>query len=96
MKRLREEFIGRGEVKGFYFQQLLANEKCFLYKVTQPDVPKPHYEVFHRRVTTAHPKADSDERVEAYPKSNAFGLWAWTFPNEEKAMEKFNELESRV
>lgn len=36
------------------------------------------------------------EEKELYPKSNCFGIWAWSISNYEKAVAKFNELNSEI
>lgn len=89
MKKLKKEFIGKAEVKGFHFHQMIANENGFLYEVSQPHTSQKHYEVFKHKITKSHPKANSDELVVAYPKSNAFGLWAWSYLDYQAASEKF-------
>ncbi|TDO05438.1 hypothetical protein DET65_1357 [Sunxiuqinia elliptica] len=76
-------FTGRGEVKGFKFKQLQKSPKAYLYEVQfQKTV---FYEVFERKV---------HERFSwvRYPKSNAFGIWAWTYYDKHLAESKFNQL----
>lgn len=92
MKKLDKEFVAKGEVQGFHFRQIKANEHGFLYKVTQPDTPNPHYEVFRRKISKPHPRANSHELVERYPKSNAFGLWGWSYKNYQSAIKKFSAI----
>ncbi len=81
MKELETTFSGRGEVKGFSFRQVERTGRAYIYEVTHPDVAKPHFEVFKR-------KENSRFGVISYPKANAFGLWAWTYPTLEMARQK--------
>lgn len=80
---LRKHFIGRGEVKGFEFEQLSATDNAYLYEVTFNG--EKHYEFFKRKVNTQYNQV-------SYPTSKAFGVWAWTTSNKDLAIEKFNEL----
>jgi hypothetical protein len=82
MKELSVNFTGRGEVRGFSFEQLFAGE-FYVYKVTPPS-SDPHYEVFKRKINTQYDCI-------SYPSANAFGIWAWTFPTLEQAKNKVNE-----
>lgn len=52
MKELEKVFIGRGEVKGFYFEQVAKSDKAYLYKVTCAEGTRPYYEIFERRINT--------------------------------------------
>lgn len=91
IKRLPIEFIGRGEVKGFHFHQLLRGQQCCLYEIVS-DQNTIYFEVFEIKVFKV-PKRN--ELYESYPKANSFGLWAWTFNNYQKASDKFNKIESK-
>ena len=89
IKELPTEFIWKGEVKGFHFSQLMRGEKMFLYEVYFDGLT--YYEVFEYRVCFT-PK--TKEPYEGYPKANSFGVWAWTYRDFEKAVEKFNKMEN--
>jgi hypothetical protein len=83
MKELQENFIGRGEVKGFIFTQLNKSEKGFIYKVdTGSSV---HFEVFKFRY-------NKQFDCISYPGSNSFGVWAWSCCDIERAKEIFNQI----
>lgn len=93
---LENEFEGTGEVKGFKFTKIDSSAFANLYKVTEDGV-KYHYEVFTRKFTPTC--IDFEKKIfsetdfkEIYPKSNHFGVWAWTFRTKEKAIEKFKTL----
>ena len=86
MKPLEKYFIGRGEVKGFKFTQLKATDLAYMYQVE--DGGMIHYEVFEKRINARFGNI-------SYPNSNAFGIWAWTFRDFDKAMRKFNELNKK-
>lgn len=87
IKRLPREFIGKGEVKGFHFNQLLRTQNYCLYKVTNSG--NTHYEVFEIKVYLL---PITKEPYESYPTVNSFGVWAWTYANYNKAIEKLNNL----
>ena len=83
MKELQKEFIGRGEVRGFKFTQLLRSDVAYLYKV---DVfGQIHYEVFKRRENARYGNV-------SYPTSKAFGKWAWTTRDYNKATNSRNQV----
>ena len=105
MTELEEKFIGIGEVKGFLFEQLDKNEYAYLYKVSNKDEDtekvKCWYEVFERRHskeldTVLDGQAIHFEEKENYPRSNSFGVWAWTFNNLDKAKETFELITERL
>ena len=96
MEKLKKEFIGTGEVKGFSFHLLCENERAYVYMVVSlPN--KYHFEVFKKHtvarcVDFKNRIYDENDRKEVYPKSKDFGKWAWTATTKEKAMEKFYKL----
>ena len=83
MKELEKEFIGRGEVRGFKFTLLYGNSQAFMYKVTSSGLS--YYEVFKC-------KQNSRYGVISYPTAKAFGVWAWSIFNFDKAKQKFELL----
>lgn len=89
MKELQNEFIGRGEVKGFIFTQIKKSNKAYIYKVDCDGCE--HYEVFKHR-------QNNHFNCISYPKTASFGLWAWTYKNLDLAIDKFNllNIESEV
>jgi hypothetical protein len=84
MKELELTFIGRGEVRHFAFEQVAKSDTAYIYKVTPPN-SKHHYEVFARKV---------NERFNTitYPSSPAFGRYAFTWSDFDKALAVFNTL----
>lgn len=84
IKELPETFIGRGEVKGFHFRQLLRSEFAYIYHVSQPNGPQ-YYEVIKRI---------EDYRFNriSYPGSQSFGICAWTSYNYLEALNRFRLL----
>lgn len=88
MKELEKVFIGRGEVKGFYFEQVARSENAYIYKVRCHLFARPYYEVFERRINTQFGNV-------SYPKSKAFGRWAWTTYDEDEAWRIFENLSLR-
>lgn len=97
MKELEIQFEGSGEVSGMTFTQVQKSEKAFMYKLTDSETGKIHFEVFEKRVqeegeVVLGGQVVKYEEKELYPKSNSFGAWAWCFTDHEKACVKFNEL----
>lgn len=95
-KELREEFMGVGEVKNHRFCLDHRNDHAYIYVVElmSPDlieVLSRHYEVFERRVNSLY-------GCVRYPRSKAFGVWAFTYRECERdlALKKFYELTDRV
>ena len=82
---LKKCFFGKGEVRGYKFTQLKASDKAFLYEVSYGD--SKHYEVFKKKVNTRF-------ACESYTTSKAFGIWAWCIMDIERAINKFNQLNS--
>ena len=83
MKELKEYFSGRGQVKGYVFNQISQTKHGFVYEVRGDNTI--HYEVFKRTINTMYDCV-------SYPSDKAFGVWAWTCLTLERANEKFNEL----
>jgi hypothetical protein len=77
---LNKKFIGVGEVSGFAFEQVYADNKWRVYQVSSYGTS--WYEVFQRRKLNGQ---------EIYPKSKQFGDTAWSVPSLEKALEKIKE-----
>lgn len=88
MKELDTTFEGVGEMKGYRFYQLKADGNAYLYELTDYEGNK-HYEIFERRINTQFNNV-------SYPKSKAFGVWAWCANSLNRAVAKFNEVSLRV
>lgn len=95
---LEKNFFGTGEVKEFEFNQIRSTVSAYLYEVKQND-GNIHFEVFKRK--NAPMCIDFENRIysetdfkEIYPKSNDFGVWAWTFKSYFKSLELLNILEN--
>ncbi len=89
VEELCDHFEGRGEVSGYSFRQVARTDIGYIYEVRHPDVKKPHYEVFKR-------KENSRFGVISYPRSSAFGIWAWTYPTLEMARQKLEEISQAI
>ena len=88
MKELKEYFSGRGQVKGYVFNQIRKTEWGFIYEVKGKDTI--HYEVFKRKENTMYDCV-------SYPTDKAFGLWAWTCDSVDRAseiLETFKKIEN--
>ena len=84
MKELQEQFIGIGQVKVFAFTQIEKTASCYIYEVKSEGTI--YYEVFKRMENTRF-------GCVSYPTNNAFGNWAWTYLDLNKAEDKADELE---
>lgn len=84
-KPLPLQFEGKGEVKDYTFTQINMTDKAFIFEVSSGQYK--HYEVFKKFINTRY-------SCISYPKSNAFGIWAWDSRSLEAAYKKFNELNS--
>lgn len=82
LKDLPAEFVGKGEVRGFFFTQVRATDKGFIYSVMSGG--QVWYEVFRRKV--------NQFGGVSYPKSKSFGKWAWWYKSLEKALNKLESL----
>lgn len=97
MKELGKEFEGKGEMSGTKFKQMFKSEKAFMYKLKDIETGEIRYEVFEKREQKASESIIGGQTVifeekELYPKTNAFGDWAWCFRDAKKAFEKYEEL----
>lgn len=84
MKELETSFIGTGEVRGFEFQQIERTEHGYIYQVKVSE-REMHYETFRRKENTRF-------NCVSYPTSKAFGIWAWSNKDIEKAKQKLQSL----
>ncbi len=89
MKELMQSFEGKGEVSGFRFRQIANTSAGYIYEVRHPEVKKSHFEVFKRRVNHRF-------QLISYPRANAFGQWAWTYPDLESAQKKLEEISQAI
>tara|TARA_R110000823_G_scaffold221159_1_gene349665 strand:+ start:1024 stop:1290 length:267 start_codon:yes stop_codon:yes gene_type:complete len=84
MKQLEKEFKGVGEVKGYSFKQI-TNIEGVLYVYEVKGVETTHYEVF---------KHVENKRFNciSYPRSPAFGVWAWTCGDSDSVLNKTHSI----
>jgi hypothetical protein len=85
---LKTQFNGKGEVRGYYFTQLEKGSNSYLYEVKNEENGSIHYEVFKEKINTRF-------NCISYPKSNAFGIWAWTKLDKQEAKNLFERLEGQ-
>lgn len=88
IKELSDEFVGIGEVRGYVFKKERSDGYAYLYSV-RGGSGRVYYEVFERRVNDRF-------GVVSYPKSKAFGKWALTTYNWDKANEYFDKMSDIV
>lgn len=83
-RELPLSFEGKGEVSGYDFKQVFNGNQWYIYRVS-PKGKVSHFEIFKRQEQPAGGYAA--ENYIAYPRSNAFGIWAWTTKTIEEAQE---------
>jgi hypothetical protein len=77
----------------FEYVQILRGYKSCIYEQLYYKKIK-YYEVFLIRIKPEKIfKGKVIEAREVFPHNEAFGVWAWTFRDYKKALEKFNDLE---
>ena len=104
MIQLEKEFLGSGEVRGYNFKQVKANDYAYIYEVrilSGEDVGCAYYEVFERKVTKGGQIICDGETVnvepkEVYPSCKAFGIWAWCVSGYDNALRHFEEITERL
>lgn len=74
IKKLPEQFTGRGEVRGFLFTRERETGNAYVYKATGGDT-RTHYEVFLKVVLI---NRFTGELYEQYPSAQRFGESAFT------------------
>lgn len=91
--KLEDRISGTGEVRGFLFTKEFENDKGYVYKVDTGD--STHFEAFYKKESPIC--IDFEKRIfsetemkEVYPKSNSFGVWAWSVPSLERGIEKIS------
>ena len=90
IKKLENKIEGKGEVDGFIFTKKFENQKGYVYKVCTETGS--HFEAFFKKQSPVcidfKQRIYSDtETKEIYPKSNNFGVWAWTVQTLEKGID---------
>lgn len=93
---LEKVIVGNGEVKGYTYTQIERSDSAYLYEVSKYGVFM-CFEVFKRKNSPVC--IDFEKRLysetefkESYPKSNSFGVWAWTKSTKQSALDLFNTL----
>lgn len=97
INKLPETFEGKSEVKGYSFKKVDENNLMYVYEAKNELTSNTHFEVFYKKTTPIlidfKKRLYSDtEFKEIYPKSNNFGVWAWTTHNKQKAKELMDKL----
>ena len=86
-KPLPDQFIGRGEVRGYRFTKLGSPNGTFIYEVSNNGVT--YYEGFFKRVNSRYGNV-------TYPSSKAFGKWAWWSKDYQELVDRLkSELKNR-
>lgn len=97
IEKLPIEFIGKGEVSGSKFKQVFESDNAYIYEVETKSGTK-HYEVFKKQTTAIcidfeNRKFSETKFKEVYPKSNKWGVSAWSCNTIDRAFEKLDEIE---
>ena len=87
MKQLELEFVGKGQVRGFKFTQLKKTQYAYLYEVNTGD--SLFFEIFEHKENTQY-------NCISYPSNKAFGIWAKTTNNYQKAIDLLEEIDLKV
>lgn len=90
MRKLPKEFYGKGEVDGWKFRQVDASDCAYVYEAINLETDMvTHYEVFEHRY---------NERFDciSYPKSNSFGVWAFTAVSYPHAIDIFVNINEKI
>jgi len=87
--KLNKPFKGKGEVRGYTFTIIEERSNSYLCRVNSDDTGAIYYEVFEKIINRRWGGV-------SYPTSKAFGRWAWTIMDLDKAKEKLNEINNRV
>jgi len=86
IKELETKFIGKGQVRGFVFTQICKTDNGFIYEVD--NYGNKYYEVFKKKLNTMYNNI-------SYPTDKAFGIWAFTTYNLDKAKIMLNNLKNK-
>ena len=87
VRELERNIKGRGEVNGHSFTQIRKGFRAYLYRVDTEE-GLTFYEVFKRRENKTF-------SCISYPTSKAFGVWAWTTRDIERAQQRFEDIEEK-
>lgn len=87
MRELPKQFKGKGQVKGYNFNQITASPYGYIYTKTSLE-GSITFEVFKRLENTLY-------NVVSYPTDKAFGIWAWNTGNLKRANEILESIAER-
>lgn len=85
MRELEKSFEGKGQVKGYTFNQITASLYGFIYEKSNNQGGKT-FEVFKRRENSLY-------NIVSYPGSKSFGIWAWEVGTLERANQILEEID---
>lgn len=96
--KLEKDFVKKryeGWDKPVHFIQLAETETAYLYKREIGSYVD--YEVFQKKIIYKRKRigdevVNMDIKREVYPKANAFGSWAWSFKDMNKAYNMLHEI----
>lgn len=80
---------------GYEFEKIRESENYYIYKKTDEEGIS-YFEVFEKKTIKKmidfEKRLFSDDMTERYPSDESFGVWAWCFKSNDKALKKFVEL----
>ncbi len=77
------QFTGTGQYKGMEFTRILTRKRAYCYLLLVGGVK--YYHVFKRRENHYFGTI-------SYPRSEAFGVWAWCYRSLDEATRKLNDF----
>jgi hypothetical protein len=88
MKELQTQFTGKGQVKGYDFNQITATPYGYIYAKTSLEGTNT-FEVFKRLENDVY-------NCVSYPTDKAFGIWAWNPGTLKRAKEILYQIEQNA
>jgi hypothetical protein len=77
-------------MKGFTFTKVYEDTQFYIYKSFNGNT---NYELFKKKVR--HNRFNNTY-YEPYPSNESFGVWAWTYPTIEMALNKKDKINSNI
>lgn len=87
--------------KGFTYNLIEQGKKALIYQQVDAAGIIMGYEVFELRIQMAREKIIKGKKIDfimkiQFPNDRAFGVWAWSSRNIDRAKERFRELENKT
>lgn len=96
MKPLPATFEGRGDQRGFTFQQVIREGNVAIFQKTKPGTSVRTFELIKIRQNKARTMGGAFiPPMESYPHSGSWGEMGWSYPDLETAQTHFLSLRER-